>query len=107
MARRGTIKLAFYLAATCGGCDVATLDIGERILDVVDIADIVLWPVAMDFKYRDVEKMEPKSIDLCLYNGAVRSSEHEEIAEMLREEAKVMVAFGSCACFAGYRGLGM
>jgi signal transduction histidine kinase len=41
---------------------------------------------------KDVEKMEPKSIDLCLYNGAVRSSEHEEIAEMLREKSKVMVA---------------
>jgi len=107
MARRWKIELAFYWAATCGGCDVATLDIGEKILDVVDIADIVLWPVAMDFKYRDVEKMEPKSIDLCLCNGAVRSPEHEEIAKMLREKSKVMVAFGSCACFAGYRGLGM
>jgi F420-non-reducing hydrogenase small subunit len=99
------IKLAFYWAATCGGCDVATLDIQEKILDVVGIADIVLWPVAMDFKYKDVEKMEPKSIDVCLFNGAVRNSEHEEIAEMLREKSKVMVAFGSCACFGGIPGL--
>lgn len=106
MAEKGKIKLAFYWAATCGGCDVATLDIEEKILDVVAIADIVLWPVAMDFKYQDVERMEAKSIDVCLYNGAVRSSEHEEIAEMLREKSKVMIAFGSCACFGGMPGLG-
>lgn len=106
MAEREKIKLAFYWAATCGGCDVATLDIQEKILDVVNIADIVLWPVAMDFKYKDVEKMEPKSVDICLYNGAVRSSEHEEMARMLREKCKVMVAFGSCACFGGIPGLG-
>lgn len=106
MAKKEKIKLAFYWAATCGGCDVATLDIEEKILDVVNIADIVLWPVAMDFKYKDVERMEPKSIDVCLYNGAVRSSEHEEIAKMLREKSKVMIAFGSCACFGGIPGLG-
>ena len=69
------------------------------------IADIALWPVAMEFKYSDVEKMEPKSIDICLYNGAVRSSEHDEIAKMLREKSKVMLAFGSCACFGGTPGL--
>jgi F420-non-reducing hydrogenase small subunit len=40
MAKRRKIKVGFYWAATCGGCDVA----------ILDIADIVLWPVAMDFK---------------------------------------------------------
>jgi F420-non-reducing hydrogenase small subunit len=105
MEGKEKIKLAFYWAATCGGCDVATLDIEEKILDVINIADIVLWPVAMDFKYKDVEKMEPNSIDICLFNGAVRNSEHEEIAKMLREKSKVMVAFGSCACFGGIPGL--
>ena len=106
MEGKEKIKLAFYWAATCGGCDVATLDIEEKILDVINIADIVFWPVAMDFKYEDVEAMAPNSIDICLFNGAVRNSEHEEIAKMLREKSKVMIAFGSCACFGGIPGLG-
>lgn len=106
MAEREKIKLAFYWAASCGGCDVATLDIEENILDVVAIADIVLWPMAMDFKYNNVEEMEAGSIDVCLFNGAVRNSEHEEMAKLLREKSKVMIAFGSCACFGGIPGLG-
>jgi len=95
------LKLAVYWSASCGGCDVAILDINERILDVAAIADIVFWPIAVDFKYSDVEAMEDKSIDICLFNGAVRTSEQEHIAKLLRAKSKAMVAFGACACFGG------
>jgi F420-non-reducing hydrogenase small subunit len=95
------LKLALYWAASCGGCDVAVLDINEKILDVANLADIVFWPIALDFKYHHVEAMPDKSIDVCLFNGAVRSSEQEHIAKMLRAKSNVMVAFGSCACFGG------
>ncbi len=94
-------KLALYWAASCGGCDVAVLDTNEKILDIANIADIVFWPIALDFKYHHVEAMEDGSIDLCLFNGAVRSSEQERIAKLLRAKSKVMVAFGACACFGG------
>ena len=94
-------KLALYWAAACGGCDVAVLDTNEKILDIANLADIVFWPIAVDFKYHHVRAMEDKSIDLCLFNGAIRSTEQEEIAKLLREKSKVMVAFGACACFGG------
>ncbi len=94
-------KIALYWAASCGGCEVAVLDINEKILDVAAIADIVFWPVALDFKYHYVEAMEDRTIDLCLFNGAIRNSEQEKIAKLLRAKSKVMVAFGACACFGG------
>jgi F420-non-reducing hydrogenase small subunit len=95
------LKLALYWSAACGGCDVAVLDINEKILDVANLADIVFWPIALDFKYHHVEAMPDKSIDVCLFNGAVRSTEQEHIAKLLRAKSKVMVAFGSCASFGG------
>jgi F420-non-reducing hydrogenase small subunit len=91
------LKLAFYWAASCGGCEIAVLDINERILDVVNIADIVFWPVAMDIKYKDVENMPDKYIDVCFFNGSVRSEEQEHMAKLLRKKSKTLVAFGSCA----------
>jgi len=94
-------KIALYWAASCGGCDVAVLDTNEKILDIANIVDIVFWPIAIDFKYHHVEAMEDGSIDLCLFNGAVRNSEQEKIAKLLRAKSKVMVAFGACACFGG------
>jgi len=97
----GKLKLAIYWAAACGGCDIAILDTNEKILDIAAVADIVLWPVAVDFKYDDVEKLAPESIDVCLFHGAIRNSENEHVARMLRERSKVMVAFGSCAISGG------
>ncbi|MBM3132280.1 MAG: oxidoreductase [Chloroflexi bacterium] len=88
------LKLGLYWAATCGGCDVAAL------------ADIVFWPIALDFKKHHVEAMKDKEIDITLWNGAVRSSEHEEMAHLLRAKSKAMVAFGACACFGGIPALG-
>ncbi|MCB0292725.1 MAG: oxidoreductase, partial [Calditrichaeota bacterium] len=64
-------KLALYWAAGCGGCDIAVLDIEEKILDVADFFDIVFWPCAMDFKYSDVEALGENEIDLTLFNGAI------------------------------------
>jgi F420-non-reducing hydrogenase small subunit len=91
------LKIAFYWAASCGGCEIAVLDINEKILDVVNMADIVFWPVALDIKYKDVEAMPDKYIDICFFNGSVRSEEQERLAKLLRRKAKTLVAFGSCA----------
>jgi F420-non-reducing hydrogenase small subunit len=91
------MKLGFYWAASCGGCEIAVLDINEKILDVVNMADIVFWPVAMDVKYKDVEAMPDKYIDICFFNGSVRTGEQEHMAKLLRKKSKVLVAFGSCA----------
>jgi len=95
------LKFAIYWAASCGGCDVAILDINEKILEVAEKAEIVLWPIALDFKYSDVEALPDESVDVCLFNGAVRNSEQERLAKLLRAKCNVMVAFGSCACFGG------
>ena len=90
-------KLALYWAASCGGCEVTVLDIEEKILDVAAFFDIVFWPCATDFKYKDVEAMPDKSITLCLFNGSIRNSENEKLARLLRAKSVVLVAFGSCA----------
>jgi len=91
------LKLGFYWAASCGGCEIAVLDLNEKILDVVQIADILFWPVAMDVKYKDVEAMPDKHIDICFFNGSIRSEEQEHMAKLLRRKSKTLVAFGSCA----------
>lgn len=98
-------KLAIYWAASCGGCDIAILDIEDKILDVAEFFDIAFWPCAADFKYKDVEAMPDKSITLTLFNGAIRSSENYEIACLLREKSVVLCAFGSCAAEGAIPGL--
>lgn len=86
-----------YWAASCGGCEIAVLNIGEKILDVDANFEVAFWPVAMDAKYKDVEAMPDGSILLTLFNGGIRNSENEEIAKLLRRKSQILVAFGSCA----------
>ena len=97
MSENGKPKFAMYWGASCGGCEIAVLNIHEKILDVDANFDVVFWPVAMDAKYKDLEAMEDKSILLTLYNGGIRNSENEHIAKLLRRKSKILVAFGSCA----------
>ncbi len=99
------IKIAQYWGAGCGGCDVALLDIDAKILDVHAIADVVFWPIGFDGKLKEIEAMPDKSITVSFYNGAIRNSENEHIAKILRQKSVVMIAFGSCACFGGTPGL--
>ena len=95
------LQIALYWAAACGGCDVAVLDTNEFILDVAQLADIRLWPIAIDGKYKDVEAMMDGELDLTLFNGAVRNSENEHLAKLLRQKSKILVAFGACAYMGG------
>ena len=99
------LQIALYWTASCGGCDVAVLDTNEFILDVAQLADIRLWPIAVDGKYQDVEAMKDGELDLTLINGAIRNSENEYLAKLLRRKSKILVAFGSCAHMGGIPGL--
>lgn len=90
-------KLALYWAASCGGCEIAVLDINEKILDVDENFEVVFWPVAVDAKVKDVEAMADGEITLCLFNGAIRTDDNAFMARLLRQKSKVLVAFGSCA----------
>ncbi len=97
MSEQAKRKLAIYWAASCGGCEISILAIDEKILDVAAAFDIVMFPCGADGKVRDVEKMPDQSIDVCLFNGGIRTSEQEYMAQLMRRKSKVLVAFGSCA----------
>ena len=90
-------KLAMYWGSGCGGCEIAVLNIQENILIVDEVFDIAFFPCIADFKVKDVKGYPDGYIDLCLINGAIRNSENEEMAQLLRQKSKVLVAFGSCA----------
>ena len=47
-------KLAMYWAASCGGCEISTINIGEHILVVDQVFDLAFFPCIADFKYQDV-----------------------------------------------------
>lgn len=97
MSENSKPKLAMYWAASCGGCEISLLNIHEHILTVDEVFDIVFFPCIADFKVKDVESYPDGYITVCLFNGAIRNSEGEEMAHLLRKKSQIMVAYGSCA----------
>ena len=74
-------KVAFYWCASCGGCEEAVVDLAEDILKVVEAVEFVFWPVAMDFKVKDVEALQDGEIAVSFINGAIRTGEQEHMAK--------------------------
>jgi F420-non-reducing hydrogenase small subunit len=102
-------RFAMYWAASCGGCDIAVLNLHDAILDFAEHFDIVFWPAVMDAKYRDLEAMADASIDVALVSGGIRNTENLEVVRLLRRKSATLVAFGSCAtegCIPGLANLG-
>lgn len=98
------IKLAIIPAASCGGCDVSLANLNEKLLELTKFVDIVFWPTVTDFKIEDLENLE--GIDIALFIGSIRLKDHEEKLKLAREKAKILVAYGACACFGGIFSLG-
>jgi F420-non-reducing hydrogenase small subunit len=94
-----------YWCASCGGCEESIIDLAEELLLILDKADIVFWPIAMDTKYSHVEALPDGDLAVTLINGAVRDKEQERMVRLLRRKSRLVMAHGSCAHLGGVVGL--
>lgn len=90
-------KLATIWLGGCSGCHMSLLDIDERILDVVKLADIVKSPV--------VDGKELPEVDIALVEGAITSDEHLREILHIRKLAKTVIALGDCAVMTNVTGM--
>jgi F420-non-reducing hydrogenase small subunit len=99
------ISIALKRGASCVGCDIAIVNFNEELLNLLALADIVFAPTLLDVKYEQLRAMPDKSITIGFYHGAVRNSDNEELAHVLRAKCKILVAYGACAHLGGIPGL--
>lgn len=102
-------KIAEEWLATCGGCEVTVLDIGEPLLDLLPQLNFVHMPVIMDHKYygqMGEKSFEIPEADVGLITGGIRNEENVQVAQEMRKKCKILVAVGSCANFGGIPALG-
>ena len=90
-------KLALYWASSCGGCEVAVVNLHELFLEVAEEFDFFFCPCLLDRKKRDVEALRDNALAVTLFNGAIRTDENLEMAQLLRRKSRLLIAFGACA----------
>jgi F420-non-reducing hydrogenase small subunit len=90
-------KLSVFWASSCGGCEIALVNLHERILEIDRHFDFIFCPCLLDTKRSDIEALDDGGIAVTFFNGAIRTGENEEMAHLLRKKSQLLIAFGSCS----------
>jgi coenzyme F420-reducing hydrogenase gamma subunit len=87
-------KVAFFDFTSCEGCQLDALNLdGGELLDLLNAVDIV--------NFREVKTERADNYDIAFIEGSIsRESEIPRI-QKIRDQAKVVVALGACACIGG------
>ena len=87
-------KVAFFDFTSCEGCQLDSLNIDPGdLLDLLAVVDIV--------NFREVKTIREDDYDIAFIEGSIsRESEIPRIKK-IREQAKILIALGACACIGG------
>ncbi|MHA1683362.1 MAG: hypothetical protein ACTSUE_20650 [Promethearchaeota archaeon] len=99
------IKTAFYQCSSCWGCHQSLMNLHLGLLPVLPELNIVYWPAVVDFKFSDLEGYEDGSVDVGFIEGMLRTEHDVHGAKVMRKKCKVLIAFGTCACYGSVKGL--
>lgn len=91
-------KVAFFDFACCEGCQLQIANIGEDLLDILGVIDVVEFREVMDEKW-DGE------YDVSFIEGSIMNEHAVERLKKIRERSKILVAYGSCAAVGGVQGM--
>nr|MBF0220629.1 NADH:ubiquinone oxidoreductase [Desulfobulbaceae bacterium] len=86
-------KVAFFEFTACEGCQLQILNNEHTLIGFLNLVEIVNFREAMTERSDDYE--------IAFVEGSIsRSDEVERLLE-IRRNARILIAFGSCACFGG------
>jgi len=74
---------------------MSLLDMDERILKIVELADLRSTPIT------DLKEPDESGVDVGILEGGINNSANEEVAHKMRKRSRILVALGDCAVFGG------
>jgi F420-non-reducing hydrogenase small subunit len=99
------VKIAGEWLNSCSGCEIAILNLGETLLDLLPQLDFVHIPVLMDHKHYgqlgDKTQIDIPKATVGLLSGGIRNEEHLEVAHEMRKKCDILIALGTCATHGG------
>ena len=91
-------RLASEWLHSCAGCEIALVDLGEGLLELLARVEIVHFPLLMDQKYAgragEGDGPELPAADLGLVSGGVASEEQRAILLAMRRSCRTR----TCSC---------
>ncbi len=90
-------KVAFFDFSCCEGCQLQVANMGEDLLEVLDIIEVVEFREVMSEKW-------DKELDIAIIEGSVTNPHQAERVKSIRSRSKLVFAYGSCATIGGVNG---
>jgi sulfhydrogenase subunit delta len=91
-------KVAFFDFACCEGCQLQVANIGEALLDILNLLEVVEFREVMSEKWDE-------SFDIAVVEGSITTSHAVVSIKEIRKRSKILIAYGSCAAIGGVNGM--
>jgi len=97
MKKQSKPKVAFFDFTDCEGCQLQFANMGQTFLELTNLVDIV--------SFREIMSEDGQDYDIAIVEGSITTDNDVTRIKKIREKAKVLVAFGSCATIGGVNGI--
>ncbi len=89
------VKVGIYEFTGCAGDALTIIHSEDKLVDFFNSAEIVTFLMAKSDNNFDAK------VDIALVEGSISTEKQIEELKKIRENAKLLVAIGSCACYGG------
>ena len=91
------VRIAFFDFADCEGCQLQVTYLNDGFLGLLEHCDIV--------NFREAISERSDDYDIAIVEGSITRKHDEERIKKIRENAKIVIAYGACATIGGINGL--
>ena len=91
------LKIASFDFTCCEGCQLQLANGESTLTDFLELLDIR--------NFRELSSEQHNDYDIALIEGSISRQDEIERLQAIRQQAKTLVAFGTCACFGGVNSL--
>ena len=86
-------RVGFFDFTGCEGCQLTILNLAEKLLDVLDLVEVV--------EFREVQSDCNEDLDIAFVEGSICRPDEEKRLRLIRTRSKKLITLGACADLAG------
>ncbi len=91
-------RVAVHKFASCDGCQLAFLNLGEQLLDLTELVELV--------HFAEAGPVDPDSeVDIAFVEGSISTPDEVERIGRIRRRSRFLVTLGACATAGGIQAL--
>jgi coenzyme F420-reducing hydrogenase gamma subunit len=90
-------RVAIFDFACCEGCELQIVNLEEDVVGLVSAVDVV--------SFREAMKEHSDTYDIAIVEGSITRQSDEARLKKIRQNAKILIALGACACISGINAL--